>query len=162
MSTIFLELVGKRFDRLLVLNFSHKQKGHNYYKCKCSCGTEKVVRGYDLTKGKTKSCGCLNKENQECMASKDIIKYNKILVKPGSTFGKLTVVKFSYHDKDNIPHLECKCCCGTITYPGVNTLIQGRTNSCGCASKLRNGISFHIFNLIAKKNNMYFKEEDKN
>ena len=31
--------------------------------CKCECGIEKIVNGYHLRQGHTKSCGCLSKEN---------------------------------------------------------------------------------------------------
>jgi len=30
--------------------------------CKCDCGKEKVINSYSVRKGKTKSCGCLQKE----------------------------------------------------------------------------------------------------
>ena len=30
--------------------------------CKCECGTEKIINGYHLRSGHTKSCGCLSKK----------------------------------------------------------------------------------------------------
>lgn len=33
--------------------------GNGYWECKCSCGTVRRVSGYDLTNGKTTSCGCM-------------------------------------------------------------------------------------------------------
>ena len=57
-----LDLAGKRFGRLLVL----EKCGHigNYiaWKCKCDCGNETVVSVNNLQNGSTKSCGCLAKE----------------------------------------------------------------------------------------------------
>ena len=37
--------------------------GNSYYvaKCRCSCGTERDVPVYNLTRGLSKSCGCKNK-----------------------------------------------------------------------------------------------------
>jgi hypothetical protein len=32
--------------------------GNSRWKCKCSCGTEKVIHSYELRNGETKSCGC--------------------------------------------------------------------------------------------------------
>ena len=59
-----LNLEGKRFGKLLVLGFSHADRGYTYWKCKCDCGNEIVIRGAYLTsKTKpTRSCGCLVKE----------------------------------------------------------------------------------------------------
>jgi len=31
--------------------------------CKCECGKEKVIRGYSLTSGNSKSCGCVRLKN---------------------------------------------------------------------------------------------------
>lgn len=60
----FKNLTGKRFGRLIVLNLAEKTDKYNtkYYLCKCDCGKEKIIRGSQLTTGKTKSCGCLNLE----------------------------------------------------------------------------------------------------
>jgi len=51
---------GKRFGRLVVVKKAEKK---HYWVCKCSCGTKKEIRKYDLLNGKTRSCGCLNREN---------------------------------------------------------------------------------------------------
>lgn len=57
------DLTGKRFHRLVVLGFSHKNKNRKYFwKCKCDCGNELIIPSYNLVSGNTKSCGCLNKE----------------------------------------------------------------------------------------------------
>ena len=59
-----LDLTGKRFGKLIVLSFSHSEKGFTYWNCKCDCGNEKIIRGTYLTSRTkpTKSCGCLIKE----------------------------------------------------------------------------------------------------
>ncbi len=60
-------LLNQQFGRLLVIK-SAKNPGTRkndtaaYWKCRCQCGKEVIIRGYSLTSGKTKSCGCLNKE----------------------------------------------------------------------------------------------------
>jgi hypothetical protein len=61
---IFIDLVGQKFGRLTVIEFSHKSK-HRYFcwKCKCDCdGKEVIVNGTYLRSGDTTSCGCLKKE----------------------------------------------------------------------------------------------------
>ena len=37
-------------------------KGVPYWLCRCRCGNERRVRVYDLLRGRTLSCGCLNRE----------------------------------------------------------------------------------------------------
>lgn len=57
-----LELIGKRFGRLLVISQAENFHGSTYWNCICDCGNEKVVKGVRLTRGITKSCGCYNKD----------------------------------------------------------------------------------------------------
>lgn len=57
-----IDLTGKRFGRLLVINRSGQKGGHATWRCKCECGQDTVVAGRYLTTGKTQSCGCLHKE----------------------------------------------------------------------------------------------------
>lgn len=55
---------GAEFGRLTVVEKSAKV-GKNYaayYRCKCICGAECVVRGTSLTTKATRSCGCLHLE----------------------------------------------------------------------------------------------------
>lgn len=59
----FIDLTGNRFGRLLVLSFDHKDATRTlWWLCLCNCGKTKVVRGYCLTSGMTRSCGCLKIE----------------------------------------------------------------------------------------------------
>ena len=59
-----IDLNGKRFGRLLVLNSAPTQKQRAMWRCLCDCGNQKVVSGKQLRKGMTKSCGCLMREWQ--------------------------------------------------------------------------------------------------
>ena len=56
------DLTGKKFNRWLVIGLSHKANNRNYWKCRCDCGTEKVVLREGLTRNLSKSCGCLRDE----------------------------------------------------------------------------------------------------
>jgi len=57
------DLVGLRFERLLVLSFEGRDRGTRaYWRCLCDCGEEKVVAGSSLTDRCSKSCGCLRRE----------------------------------------------------------------------------------------------------
>jgi hypothetical protein len=55
-----LELTGQKFGKLTVMSLDHVfgRRNISYWKCKCDCGNERVIRGSYLTAG-TKSCGCL-------------------------------------------------------------------------------------------------------
>lgn len=52
------DLIGKTFGDLIVIEFSHASKNRNlYWKCKCACGNEKTIKGFNLTSGAITSCG---------------------------------------------------------------------------------------------------------
>ena len=53
-----IDLTGKTFGRLTVL----EQAAGRKWVCKCECGTVKEIFAQSLTKGVTKSCGCLQRE----------------------------------------------------------------------------------------------------
>lgn len=115
--------IGDKFGRWTVLeNIKIKDKhGHNkrYCKCQCECGTIRDVFMYNLLRGITQSCGCIQSEN--------II---------GETFGRLTVIGDAEYESGNGKHkrFTCKCECGnTITCRGSD-LRAGIKVDCGCGS----------------------------
>ena len=58
------QLTGKRFGRWVVIG-QHKKLapgGQAKWICICDCGAKKVIAGYELRRGGTKSCGCLRRE----------------------------------------------------------------------------------------------------
>lgn len=58
-----IEMVGVRFGRLQVVSRAGATGGGDItWLCRCSCGSEVVVRGPRLRNGETQSCGCLQKE----------------------------------------------------------------------------------------------------
>ena len=58
-----MDLAGKTFGRLTVVEYSHTNKhGKSMWKCKCSCGNERIVLGNHLTNKHTSSCGCFKNE----------------------------------------------------------------------------------------------------
>ncbi len=60
-----VDLTGQRFGRLVVLNREKNRKSNATWLCKCDCGNQKIVVGDYLRTGRTKSCGCLDKENRK-------------------------------------------------------------------------------------------------
>ena len=55
------DLAGQRFGRLLVLEDGGRRRagGGLFWRCRCDCGQEKLVRQDALVAGRTRSCGCL-------------------------------------------------------------------------------------------------------
>lgn len=64
----FEDMIGKKYGRLTVLEFLGKEKKVPKMKCQCECGTIKIVNGYFLLSGATKSCGCLARDNAKSLA----------------------------------------------------------------------------------------------
>lgn len=54
-------LLNNKFNRLLVLG-ARKSTHHWMWKVRCDCGKEFETRSSPLFSGRTKSCGCLNRE----------------------------------------------------------------------------------------------------
>ena len=70
MSKKFVDIIGNKYNRLTVIEYSHTAKsGKTYWKCKCDCGNEVVLRKDVFThlgnSNQTLSCGCLKKEYQQ-------------------------------------------------------------------------------------------------
>ena len=58
-----IDLTGKRYGRLIVLERVGTDKQRRAtWKCLCDCGNKRVIAGVNMTRGKTRSCGCLAKE----------------------------------------------------------------------------------------------------
>jgi hypothetical protein len=57
----YIDLMGRRFGRLTAQELIVRGR-KSYWRCKCDCGKEKVIRQDTLTRNITHSCGCLQKE----------------------------------------------------------------------------------------------------
>lgn len=69
---IKIELTGKRFGKLTVLEKTNKRSkcGAVLWKCKCDCGKEKFFRTSELTTMNRRSCGCLIAETTRKKSTK--------------------------------------------------------------------------------------------
>lgn len=67
-----VNIIGKRFHRLVVLYECEKRKNNKiFYHCRCDCGVEKDVCGGDLRNNKIKSCGCYNNDMRKKTGKKN-------------------------------------------------------------------------------------------
>ena len=59
-----LNLLGKKFGRLTVMKRVENSKhGKSRWLCECECGNKTTPTGSDLSQGKVKSCGCIQREH---------------------------------------------------------------------------------------------------
>lgn len=71
-------MVGKKFNRITILSFSHKSKGKTYFNCLCMCGKKWKVSSSNIKAGAVKSCGCLRSENTSKANTKHGKSHNRI------------------------------------------------------------------------------------
>ena len=114
---IFKDLTGQKFGDWVVLGYAGSDKGNSLWKCRCSCGVEKIVYGNSLKSGRSKSCG------HNTNVFKDLT---------GQKFGEWKVIK---HKSGRM--WECECSCGKIKDIDASSLIEGKSLSCGCKQKER-------------------------
>jgi hypothetical protein len=55
-------LTGRKFGRLTALSFTASAKNRSMWNCVCECGNRVVVLRDSLLRGRSKSCGCIRKE----------------------------------------------------------------------------------------------------
>lgn len=113
-----VDLTGKRFGKLTVIEWVGRKNGATWWKCRCDCGREKITRHGTLTSGNITQCGnCRPSDHLENMV-----------------FGRLTVIEKAPKHKNRVNWL-CKCECGNYVTVRADHLLDGRTKTCGCYSK---------------------------
>jgi len=129
-----LDLIGKQFDKLLVVEFGgiwsdgKGVKRRTMWKCKCSCGNKNLITviGSNLTRGNSISCGCKTLFDD---------KYNSVNLL-NKKFGSLTVIdKCNEKTKSRGVFWLCRCDCGKETKVTSNSLTSGNTQTCGSKNK---------------------------
>jgi len=125
------DLSGKRFGRLTVESEAEPYrspagKPTRRWRCSCDCGRECVVLQNQLTAGKARSCGCLQRETAAEKAA-DLT---------GQRFGRWTVIERAVLPKRDssgaVNGWLCECDCGTRRVVLARNLVSGSSRSCGC------------------------------
>lgn len=110
---------GSRYGMLTVIEKAPvRPGGYAYWRCLCDCGKEVEVRGADLRKGHTTSCGCK--------------KLSALIDETGNKYGLLTVLEYSGTTTGGGALWKCRCDCGNTVEIRGESLRSGHTKSCGC------------------------------
>ena len=108
-------LLNQVFSRLQVIDSAPSKNGKTYWLCKCACGNTCIARADQLKSGRTKSCGCLNKEQQLSLGKHNIQDITN------QKFGHLTAIK-RLNSRQNAAlgyDWLCQCDCGNSTIVSI-------------------------------------------
>ena len=135
-----IDLTGQVFGRLTVLEDDGTRAlgGAVKWKCVCSCPNKTIVHVHSqaLRYGKTKSCGCLNRELAKEKMKKNYLDTSLDLV--GKHFGYIEVLEKTKERKNKSIVWKCQCINPdvhkepVILYLTSIQLIQNHKRSCGC------------------------------
>lgn len=115
----YLPLIGKKFGKLTILNaYPHATQRTYYFSCKCDCGNFSSHRAYYVLNNKINTCG-------KCIVST----YPSLV---GQKFNKLLILSV---DDAKIRMSTCLCDCGQTKIIKIQSILYGRTTSCGCVKK---------------------------
>ena len=118
------DITGKRWGRLVAVQFMYVENNKSYWLFQCDCGNQKVIAASDVKHSGTRSCGCLVNEHAMNLNRQDIT---------GERFDRLKAVcPTDNRDDSGSVIWKCICECGTEVLHSVNQLRSGRIHSCGC------------------------------
>ena len=168
---VFINLIGKRFGRLVVISTTHRNKFQQImWKSNCDCGNVTNVITQFLISGHTKSCGCLKHDTAYKNLFSGGISPSKAKLQKntknmlGIRYGRLVVIARAKKNKYGNGKYICKCDCGKRCTVLLDSLRCGRTNSCGCIRSER--ATRHIIGVlvtlktkgVSKASNAFFME----
>ena len=89
-----INMIGKKFGKLLVIEQAVSPNKRLYYRCKCDCGNLTTVVGEDLRSGHTQSCGCLKSKGEDLIA--ELLRNANIPFEKEQTFETCRFPKTNY------------------------------------------------------------------
>lgn len=111
------DFTGQKIGKLTVLGREDDPRHGTWWRCRCECGNERVVRSSKLLNKMITSC-------EECSP-----RYKDMT---GMRFGRLTVLGYAGPNHRSDATWLCKCDCGTEVVVQGQSLRSGATLSCGC------------------------------
>lgn len=124
-----INLTGKVFDKLTVLEKAPSRARHVYWKCQCECGNIVEVSAESLKRNIPHDCGCVKLQLQK---EKEQAKEDKLNYLVGKRFGKLVVESRTDERINGSVVWKCKCDCGNYKNVPTHLLTSNHTRSCGC------------------------------
>lgn len=129
-----LNIAGRTFGKLTVLQKAEKRGRHTMWLCRCECGAQSIAQTSNLTRRHTTSCGC----------SKGRVWNLPNLT--GKRFGRLVVLNLTrVHRSGSLTRAwRCQCDCGKTCICSATNLTQATVVSCGCYNReiiTRHGLS---------------------
>ena len=120
----FKDLTGLTFNCWSVLHFDHLRKNASFWLCRCECGAESTVEGYQLTSGRSRQCGRCGRQRKP----EDVT---------GMQFNSWTVLR--YDEKRKKQHYWiCRCACGreaSVRAPELKNGGSKQCRSCGTSNR---------------------------
>lgn len=123
------DLRGKKFGRLTVLDRVESVNKRTIWLVQCECGNKNTADATHLTRGNTRSCGCLRDEVATNLAQKNFEDIS------GETFGRLTALYPTNERSGSSVIWVCQCNCGEEARVSSGHLRMGNIRSCGCLLK---------------------------
>lgn len=121
-----VDLLGKRFGRLVAIEPPERGDRRSHWVCLCDCGNKVRVCRDNLLSGGTRSCGCLLKETS--ITQMEI----------GSKYGSLTILgPAETPPKGRGQWWQCRCDCGNIVTAHGGEIRRGIKTSCKECGKER-------------------------
>lgn len=120
-----IDITGQRFGRLVVTAMRDRRDkwGMVMWDCRCDCGNVKDIASASLRTGRTRSCGCLERESRYVATALDI---------SGKRFGRLIATSALPGAGRKARRWLCICDCGNTIKAQTGNLTNGHTQSCGC------------------------------
>lgn len=173
MNKVHANLIGQKFNRLLVTSFSHqtesvskKIKTVEYWNCLCDCGNEKIISGYCLVASNVKSCGCYTieklKSNGKPLQERGLRKVCSIY--KSNALSKEHVFNLTFEEAEKLftsncfycnkpPSNEIKTVIGGVKYNGIDRKnnepfysLENSVSCCKVCNISKNDKNFEQFN----------------
>lgn len=122
-------LIGQRFNKLVVVAFAGVDPSGARWLCECVCYNFATARSCDLRSEQKKSCGCHRRQTSQRLGRRNVLTDVR-----GQRFGRLVVQSYA-----GAGRWYCRCNCGTVCKVLRRLLIKGCTKSCGCLQSERAG-----------------------
>lgn len=134
------DLRGQKFGRLTVVDRVESIRKRTFWLVRCECGGENTVDAASLTRGNTKSCGCLRDEVAFELGKNSSVDLS------GERFGRLVAVRPTDERSSYAIVWECICDCGEVTCVSSSHLNAGNIRSCGCLAADYSGSNHRNWN----------------